>query len=265
MTALAWNQPGERFFETGVDRGVLYLPDGRAVAWNGLTGVDDSDDRELKSFYMDGVKYLQSQTPGDFSAKLKAFTYPEEFDEINGTEEVLPGLSYHNQASKSFSLAYRTRIGNDQYGADYAYRIHILYNVMAVPDDLSFSTLSDSINLTEFSWTLTGVPKVIEGYRPTAHISIDSRKTDPVRLAEIEKVLYGTPTTNPSLPAIDDLTTAFEFADSLIVVDNGDGTWTAIDLSDQYITMTDPTTFSITADGAVHIDAESYNLSTTNP
>lgn len=265
MTALAWDKPGERLYETGVDRGVLYLQDGRAVVWNGLTSVDEDSNKDLQEFYLDGVKYLQSQYAGDFSASLKAFTYPDEFDEVNGVDEVLPGLFYHEQPTKSFSLTYRTKIGNDLDGVDHGYRIHILYNVRAAPDSASFETLGDSVKPAEFGWKLTGIPKIIAGSRPTIHISIDSRKTDPDRLAAIEKVLYGSATNDPYLPPIDDLTNAFQFADSLIVVDNGDGTWTAIDLTDQYITMADPTSFIITAAGAVPIDANSYNLSTTNP
>lgn len=265
MTALVWDKPGERLYQTGVDRAVLYLQDGRAAAWNGLTSVDEEPNKELQEFFMDGVKYLQSQYAGDFSASLKAFTYPDEFDEVNGVEEVLPGLSYHDQASKSFSLTYRTKIGNDLDATDYGYKIHILYNVRAMPDTASFGTLAESVKPVEFGWKLSGVPKIIAGHRPTIHISIDSRKTDPSHLAAIEKVLYGSDTNDPYLPEIDELTTAFQFADSLIVVDNGDGTWTAIDLSDQYITMTDPSTFSITAAGAVPVDADSYDLSTTNP
>lgn len=241
------------------------MHDGRSAAWNGLTSVEESPNREIQDFYLDGVKYMQSQYAGDFSASLKAFTYPDEFDEVNGVVEVLPGLSYHDQPAKSFNLSYRTKVGNDVDGVDHGYKIHILYNVMAVPDSTSFGTADEGVQLSEFGWKLSGIPKIIAGRRPTIHISIDSRKTDPVRLAEIEGVLYGTATNDPYLPPIDDFTEAFEFFDSLIIVDNGDGTWTGIDLADQYVTMTDPTTFSITADGAVYLDSNTYELSTTNP
>lgn len=263
MAELVWGPVGERLFEAGIDRGVLYLHDGRVVPWNGLTGVEESDDREVKPFYMDGVKYLQAQTSGDFSAKLKAYTYPDEFDEVNGVKEVLPGLSYHNQPSKSFNLSYRTKIGNDVDGVNHAYKIHILYNVMVVPDSISFQTLGDSVDPSEFSWTLNATPAIFPGVRPTAHLSIDSRNVDPVQLAAIESVLYGSAEGDPVLPPPNEFAAFFNAYDSLTILDNGDGTWTAIDPSDRFITRTDPTTFDMVGVNAFYVDAVTYDLSNT--
>ena len=47
MARLVWDKTGERFYETGVDRGVLYpIQEGgvysKGVAWNGLTAVTES-------------------------------------------------------------------------------------------------------------------------------------------------------------------------------------------------------------------------------
>ena len=108
MATLVWDKVGERVYQTGVDHGVLYLHDGTVAVWNGLTNVEESSDSELKSFYLDGVKYLENLIPGDFVGKLTAFTYPDEFDSVNGIGRSSPGLSYHNQPSKSFNLSYRT-------------------------------------------------------------------------------------------------------------------------------------------------------------
>lgn len=236
------------------------------MPWNGLSGVEDAPTgTDVQAFYLDGVKYLQTQSPADYSGKLKAFTYPEEFDEILGIEEVVQGLSYHDQQQKSFGLSYRTRIGNDTDGVDHGYRIHVLYNLLAVPDSTSFDSVNNSPAPAQFSWALSGTPPLLTGRRSTVHISIDSRRTDPQRLEGIESVLYGTDTTAPVLPELDDFTVYFEQYDALTIVDHGDGTWTAIDPADAYVTMTDPTTFSITADGAIPIDTDSYTLSTTEP
>ena len=47
MSTLVWDKTGQRFYETGVDHGVLYLPDSfgayvDGVAWNGLTTVTET-------------------------------------------------------------------------------------------------------------------------------------------------------------------------------------------------------------------------------
>ena len=144
MATLVWDQIGERIYQTGVDRGVLYLHDGTVVPWNGLTSMDESSNSELKSFFLDGVKYLENLSPGDFLGKLKAFTYPDEFDQVNGIAPVAPGLLYYEQPPKSFNLSYRTRVGNDIEGTEYGYKIHILYNVIANPDSVSRNTIQDS-------------------------------------------------------------------------------------------------------------------------
>jgi len=127
VASLVWDQPGERLFETGVDRGVIYLRDGRSAAWNGLIGIDEDPNSESKSYYMDGVKYLETMIQGEFSGKIKAYTYPDEFAYAVGIDEPSPGLSFYEQPSKNFNLTYRTKVGNDLQGSDYGYKIHLLY------------------------------------------------------------------------------------------------------------------------------------------
>lgn len=268
MTTLVWDKVGDRVYQTGVDRGVLYLQSGEAVAWNGITSVEEDSTSELKSFYLDGVKYLDNLLPGDFSGKLKAFTYPEEFDQVNGIATVSPGLSYYNQPAKSFNLSYRTGIGNDLDGMDHGYKIHLLYNVVANPDNYTFDSLKEQLQPIEFSWILAGTPQanpLAKGYRPTVHISIDSNKTEPIVLQGIEDVLYGTDTTAPHFPSIAEILNLFQSLGALIIVDNGDGTWQAIDESDNYITMLNSTTFQIDNADATYLDATTYTISTTNP
>lgn len=264
MTELAWDQPGDRRYEVGIDRGVLYLNDGRVVVWNGLAGVDEATTREATSHYMDGMKYLERHIQGDFAATLRALTYPDEFNEVNGVKSVRQGLFYHEQRPQSFSLSYRTRIGNDLDGVDHGYRLHILFNVRATPSNLSFSSLGEQIEPSEFAWQLSSVPVLVAGYRPLTHVSIDSTDTDPDRLAAIERLLYGTPTSEPRLPGIEEFTTLFEMYDTLVITDNGDGTWTATDLTDSYITMLDTETFQIVGADATYLDADTYEISTTN-
>jgi hypothetical protein len=266
MTALVWDDVGDKVYQAGVDHGVLYLPDGTAVAWNGLTEVEESQASERKSFYLDGVKFLENLTPGDFQGKLKAFTYPDEFDSVNGIANVAPGLAYYEQPPKSFSMSYRTQIGNDIEGLDFGYKIHILYNVVAQPDGHSFGSLQDSgVEPIEFAWTLGGTPqKATPGVRPTIHITIDSRTTPPEILQIILDKLYGTPTTAPSLPPITEIGEYFGYLGALLVIDHGDGTWSAIDESDTYITMLEETEFQIVGADATYLDPETYEVSSTN-
>jgi len=265
MTALVWDEVGERVFQSGVDRGVLYLKDGTAVPWNGLIDVEESSNSELKSFYQDGVKFLGVVSPGEFQGKLKAYTYPDEFDEVNGIANPVPGLSYYEQPPKSFNLSYRSMVGNDLEGTDFGYKIHILYNLIAIPEAHSFGTYDDSgTKPVEFSWNLTGTPPKLTQLRPTVHISIDSRTAPPDILTLLERTLYGTDTITPSLPPITEIGEYFGYRGGFLIIDHGDGSWSAIDESDTYITMLNSTTFQIDGADATFLDANTYTISSTN-
>lgn len=266
MTALQWDQVGDRRYETGVDRGVLYMLDGRAVAWNGLTSVEDATTSEVQDFYLDGVKYLQRQIPGDYAGSLKAYTYPDMFDEVLGVKSVHEGLVYYDQVPQMFHLSYRTRIGNDVDGEDHGYRLHVLYYLRATPSARSFDAISDVSKPSEFSWNLTGTPAVAAGFRPTCHIAIDSTKCDPERLQDMEELLYGTASAAPTLPMIEDFANMYDQFFNLMIYNNGDGTWTAIDQGNDYIVDDgdgDPTTFKIDNADTTVVDANTYTISDT--
>lgn len=206
MTALAWDQAGERRYETGVDHGVLYPPGEAAVPWNGLISVSETVSREVKPYYIDGVKFLDHHVPGSYSAKLAAYTYPDEMDELVGTREFAPGIFMHDQRSPQlFNLSYRTRVANDIAGFDYGYKIHILYNLLAVLSDTTMSTIGESVEPQSFEWSIYGTPTPMTGVRPTSHISLDSRRIDSSMLATLEDLLYGSASANPALPTVIDL------------------------------------------------------------
>lgn len=262
---LVWDETTERSYEYGVDHGVLYLHDGTVVVWNGITEVEESSTVELKESHLDGVKYLATLVPGSFEGKLKAITYPDEFDSVQGQVDVSPGLTYYDQPPKSFNLSYRTKMGS-ALDEEFGYTIHILYNVLAQPDTVTRTTLKDSAEPVEFSWSLTGTPPRggFHGARPTVHVSIDSNQTPPDILEMIEKTLYGTGLSDASLPSLDDLAEYFGYLGALIIVDHGDGSWTAVDESDNYIVMLDSTTFEINDADVVNIDPDTYKISSTN-
>lgn len=204
MTALVWDAVGDRRYEVGIDRGVLYLPTGEAIPWNGLTEVAEAKTREIKSYYLDGVKYLDRHVPGAYAARLKAFTYPDELEELLGNPEFAPGVTVYDQRAKYFNLCYRTGIGND-VDPDAGHRIHVIYNVTASAADTSATTVADTVTPQAFEWDLVGTPQLLYGLRPTSHISINTMRLDPVVLAEVEDTLYGTEETEAILPDFLDL------------------------------------------------------------
>jgi hypothetical protein len=262
MTELVWDKIGDRTYQTGVDRGVLYLSDGTAAAWNGLTSVEEKFSQERKSYYLDGIKYFENVLPGDFSAQLKAFTYPDEFERINGVAPDGAGLFVHDQKPTSFGLSYRTLIGDDVFGTERGYKIHLLYNLTAIPGSNSYTSLGDQSDLIEFGWDLSGIPVATPGYRPTAHISLDSTKMNPSHIEYFEIILYGSDNVEPRLPTFQELIDLEESLSIVMITDNGNGSWTAVG-PDQNIEMLDTTTFSLIDVDAVYLNADTYEISST--
>lgn len=206
MAKLSWGGSGKRFFETGVDRGVLYLPGQPGVAWDGLTGVQETPvGGTTKSYYLDGVKYLMVSTREEYSATISAFTYPDEFAQCDGSAVFEGGIFMGQQTRKTFGFSYRTRVGNDLAGTDFGYKLHLVYGADAAPSERAHATINDSPEAITLSWEFTTNPVdvgTIGGveYKPTAHLEIDSTKVDAGALADLEDILYGTVGEDPRLP-----------------------------------------------------------------
>lgn len=197
MAALTWDQVGERVFETGVDRGVLYMPDvtgdyKNGVAWNGLTTVTESPSgAESNPQFADNIKYLNLISAEEFGATIEAFTYPDEFAECDGTAVPTPGVVVGQQGRKVFGLCYRTRLGNDLEGTDHGYRLHLVYGAQAAPSEKAYGTINDSPEAIAFSWDVTTTPVPVADLKPTALIVVDSTVVDSAALAALETALYG--------------------------------------------------------------------------
>lgn len=257
MTRLIWHAHGSRLYEFGIDRGVFYPQQGEPVVWDGVIAVNETSSEDSVSLYVDGKPYRKRKSEDSFTATLEAFTYPLEFEEYDGSASG----SMNPKVRKSFGLSYRTRIGNDgKYGSDYAYRIHLLYNVLAAPSESSYSSIGNSSDITVFSWGLTTLPTNIPGFRAGAHLIIDTTIAYSWVVEELEGILYGTDDTPPRLPSISELIELFENASILLIIDHGDGIWTAIG-PDSAIQMLDETTFQITWPSAIYLDEESYQIS----
>lgn len=211
MTQLNWDATGERLYETGVDHGVLYEIDNageyvNGVAWNGLTAVTESPSgAEASPQYADNIKYLNLVSAEQFGGTIEAFTYPVEFEKCDGSAAPTAGVSIGQQTRKTFGFSYRTRVGNDLEGPDYGYKLHLIYGCLAAPSERAHSTINDSPEAITFSWEISTTPVEVgtiggTEYKPTATITIDSTKVDPTKLALLEDQLYGTVSTDPSMP-----------------------------------------------------------------
>lgn len=258
MTRLLWDQSGTRFYEDGVDRGVLYLPDGSGIPWNGLTSVTESvNGASASPVYFDGVKFADILVLGNYGATLRSYTYPDEFLQFEGVQDGGNGLFIGNQQPERFGLSYRTRINNDNF--DDGYKIHVVYNLRATPSDKSYQTLSPDNGPIEFEWTVTSTPIELPGYRPTAHLIFDTRQMGELLVKDIEDALYGDGSNDARLPSISTLTSFVGEWVIIRIVENIDGTWTATGPSN-LISMLDATTFQIIQANAVYLDVNTYSI-----
>lgn len=210
MSRLIWGTYGERFYEAGVDRGVLYVAGLSGVAWNGLLSVAESPSGgDATPYYIDGVKYLNISSSEEYEAVLTALSHPAQFEACNGSLMIHNGLFATQQPRKSFGLSYRTLVGNDSNGIDHGYKLHLVYGALAAPSQRTNRSLGGSAEPSAFSWSITTKPPAVAGLKRTAHYVIDSRSTDSVILAEIEDLLYGTETEDAELPTPDELIAIF--------------------------------------------------------
>jgi hypothetical protein len=212
MPRLEWDKSGERLYETGVRQGVLYpMVDGeypKGVAWNGLTAVTESPSgAEATPMYADDIKYLNLYSTEEFGATIEAYMYPKEFEECDGSAEIAKGVTIGQQPRKSFGMCYRTVVGNDVDNDGYGYKLHIIYGGTASPSEKAYTTINDNPESITFSWEVTTIPVNVEGFKPTASLTIDSTKVDATKLAALEDILYGKDDVDARLPLPDEIAT----------------------------------------------------------
>ena len=205
MAKLVWDEVGKRTYETGVDKGVLYVQDaegayGKGVAWNGLTAVNESPSgAEPTPLYADNIKYLELTSKEEYGATIEAYTYPDEFEACDGSAEIGEGVVIGQQSRKVFGLCYRTVKGNDVKNNDYGYKIHLVYGCKAKPAQKNYQTINDSPEAITFSWEVSTTPVEVAGFKPTATVTIDSTKVTAEKLKAVEDALYGTESVEPKL------------------------------------------------------------------
>lgn len=211
MPKLLWDQTGQRLYETGVNKGVLYpqTSEGlypKGVAWNGLTAVTESPSgAEATPLYADNIKYLNLMSAEEFGATIEAYMYPDEFGACNGEASLTEGVSIGQQTRTAFGLSYQTLIGNDVESNNHGYKIHLIYGALAAPSEKAYATVNDSPEAITFSWEVTTTPVEVTGFKPTATLVIDSTKVEAEAMAAIEAVLYGSESEEARLPLPDEV------------------------------------------------------------
>ena len=210
MAVLKWDQTGEKLYETGVQKGVLYPMDGavygQGVAWNGLTAVNETPSgAESTKLYADDIKYLDIRSAEEFGATIEAYSSPDEFDACDGTAELADGVNIGQQNRKGFGFCYRSTIGNDTEYNNYGYKLHIIYGLTAAPSERSYSSVNDSPETATLSWEVSSTPVSVAGFKPTSIVTINSKKINPEALKEIEDALYGTESVEPKILLPDEI------------------------------------------------------------
>lgn len=210
MSKIIFDNTGEKIYETGVDHCVLFVRDGNAyktgVAWNGITAINESPSgAEATPIYADNIKYLNIVSGEDFGATIEAYTYPDEFTECDGSAEIIEGVKIGQQTRKPFALCYRTLIGNDVAGTGHGYKLHFIYNAQAAVSAKNYKTINESPEAMSFSWEISTTPEVVEGFKPTATVTVDSTKVEAQKLKALEDKIYGSESSEPTMPTISEI------------------------------------------------------------
>lgn len=219
MSKLVWDQTGKKLYETGVNKGALYLLDSsgkysNGVAWNGLTSITESPSgAEPTAIYADNIKYLNLYSAEEFKATIEAYTYPDEFEKCDGSAELLPGVTIGQQNRSIFGVSYQTIIGNDVAANAFGYKIHLIYGAQCSPSERNYQSTNDSPEAISFSWEVSTTPVNVTDHKPTATLVIDSTKASKAQMAAIEDVLYGTADKEPRLPLPDEVASIMEEAE----------------------------------------------------
>ena len=214
---LTWDATGERYFEMGVSKGVLFVMGsagtyGEGVAWNGLSTITESPEgAEPSDIWADNIKYATLRSTETFSGTIEAYTYPDEFNACNGEATLVEGATIGQQSRATFGLCYRTEIGSDTASDGTAgYKLHFLYGLTASPSEKAYASINDSPEAIAFSWEVSSTPVAVTSIanaKPTSTVVVDSRTADSTKLRELEKMVYGDTATTSKLPTPDEIYT----------------------------------------------------------
>lgn len=216
MSKIVWDEVGSRLYETGVDHAVLYPQDAtgtypKGVAWNGITAINESPSgADATDIYADNIKYLSLRSAENFGLTVECYTYPDEWAACDGSAELAQGVSIGQQSRKAFGLSYRTLVGNDTESTDHGYKLHLVYGCTASPSERGYNTVNESPEAISFSYEISTIPVSVDGFKPTACITIDSTKADKTKLAALEAKLYGSESGEATLPLPNEILAIFQ-------------------------------------------------------
>ena len=202
MAALTWNASGEKFFETGIEKGVLYIDGLPPQIWPGLLSVSNSPEGgEVVASYFDGIKYQDTPSRQEFKATIRTFYVPYEFNRCLGVKQLdHEGLNVAQQSLEFFNLAYQTKIGNDIDGINKGYKIHLIFNAIPTVSDSNFQSITNAINPNTISIDISTIQPYLLDKPVSSYRVIDSTKYGLETMTALEDILYGTDTTNPRFP-----------------------------------------------------------------
>lgn len=253
MTRLVWSEEAERTCENGLDRGVLYVAGYGGVPWNGLISITEKPSRnEVRKYYMDGETFLNLGTREEFDFTIEAFACPKIFELCDGYTQPVPGLYLSAQSRAVFGLSYRTVVGVDHY------KLHIVYNAVAKSANRSRTTMDTNVRPVRLVWDATSKPESVSGYLSTAHFVIDTRDAYPLRVSQVEDILYGSPSNTARLPTVPELFDILGEPVDLTVTDNLDGTYTLVGPRESLVVGTND--FELTWSTAIYVDEHSYTI-----
>lgn len=255
-----WDNPDDRLYQTGCDRGAVYLEDGVAVAWNGLTGIDETGTGAASVLYRDGDIFYSEVEASDYTATIKAYFWPDEFGKCLGIPEITDGLYVDNQKPRKFNLTYRNLVGSGGRGDRFGYQIHLVYNALASVGTRVRRTRTREVQLEEFTFDLVATPVKMPGLRPSAHYIIDTRNMDKTTVRDLEEILY----TEGRFPEPQELYDLMNFGDSIFFTNHGDGTWTARGSNKNIIDYENGTWLIRNVDGTNHGNG-TFTLRDTDP
>lgn len=260
MFNITWDDPNDRYYEHGIDRGVIYIPTRDPIPFNGITGFEESGGGAATILYRDGIIYMADVEAADFTGKLTALFFPDELHECLGMPEVADGLYVDGQKPKRFGFSYRSLIGSGATGDLFGYQIHLVYNAIASIGSRSRETLGENADPVEFSFEMFCTPVRLPGYRPTAHYIIDTRNMSKSKVLQLEELLYGDGSTAGVLPSPTELFDLMNFGDAMIFTVHQDGYFT-VEGSHKNLYQLDPTSFQMDNVNGVYTTDGNYVIS----
>ena len=216
-----WDQTGARKYETGVDQAVLFVMDdagvyGKGEAWNGLISVNEKPSGgEATAKYANNKKYLNLVAAEQFGCTIEAFTYPDGWEQCDGIAELANGITIGQQRRHTFALCYRTLVGNDVEGDSFGAKYHFMWGGLAKPSEKPHTTVNESPEAATMSWEVTTTAIDVEGFKPTASLTVDTTTLTEAQLAKLPDLLDlvygtdGTPGTDAKMPTPAEIVAVF--------------------------------------------------------